>query len=287
MVDVFVLILVFLGMLCLWIILYDSNRFVVRNYQMESDKIRKNFRAVVLADLHNKSYGKDNAYLLQAIAESKPDMVLIAGDMITAKPGAKTDRVLQLLEKLSEDFPVYYGNGNHEHRLKLYSDTYGSMGEEYEKALEQMGIHPLVNERVRLEEYGVCIYGSQIDREYYKRFGTLDMKEDYLVQLLGVPEEASYNILLAHNPDYFSAYAKWGADLVLSGHVHGGIVRIPFWGKGVLSPNIRFFPKYDGGIFQENSCTMLESRGLGMHTIPLRMFNPAELLVVDFLNHSL
>ena len=73
-----------------------------------------------------------------------------------------------------------------------------------------------------------------------------------------------------------------GADLTVSGHVHGGIIRVPLWGKGVASPNIRLFPKYDGGLFFEKGKTMLLSRGLGIHTIPFRLFNPGELWVVDF-----
>ena len=89
-----------------------------------------------------------------------------------------------------------------------------------------------------------------------------------------------YNILLMHNPDYFPNAAQWGTDLVLSGHVHGGIVRIPGW-KGVASPNIRFFPKYDGGKFEEGESVMILSRGLGVHTIPFRLFNPGELIVLD------
>lgn len=287
MIDILVFSIVIVLLVLLWVILYDSNRFVVKNYSLESNKIKKDFRAVVLADLHNNSYGKNHEHLLAAIRDSHPDMILIAGDLITAKPGVKPDKVLQLLNALTAEFPVYYGNGNHEHRLKLYPEIYGNLGEEYQAALKKAGIHLLVNEKEALEEWGVCLYGSQIDRYFYKRFGNPQMPEKYLEGLLGSPVSENYNILLAHNPDYFPNYAAWGADLVLSGHVHGGIVRVPFWGKGILSPNIRFFPKYDGGRFTEGACVMLESRGLGMHTIPLRLFNPGELLVVDFLKQSL
>ena len=106
-----------------------------------------------------------------------------------------------------------------------------------------------------------------------------------LIQTLGEPCAEKYTVLLAHNPDFFPVYAEWGADLVLSGHVHGGMVRIPGW-KGVVSPNIRFFPKYDGGKFEEGKSTMILSRGLGMHTIPVRLFNPGELIVIDFMKEQ-
>ena len=86
--------------------------------------------------------------------------------------------------------------------------------------------------------------------------------------------------MLAHNPAYFEAYASWGADLTLSGHVHGGIMRLP-WLGGVLSTSLTLFPKYDGGEFRLGEKRMIVSRGLGSHTIPIRIFNPAELVAVE------
>ena len=105
------------------------------------------------------------------------------------------------------------------------------------------------------------------------------MEASYLEDTLGKSDIRKCNLLIAHNPDYFSEYAKWGADLTLSGHVHGGIMRLP-WLGGVLSPSYRLFPKYDGGVFRENGAIMLLGRGMGSHTIPLRFFNPAQLYEV-------
>ena len=105
------------------------------------------------------------------------------------------------------------------------------------------------------------------------------MAEDYLNTTIGKTRRGRCNILIAHNPDYFEEYSDWGADLVLSGHIHGGIMRLPVLG-GVIAPSYRLFPKYDGGIFKEKNSTMLLSRGIGSHTIPLRFFNPAELHAV-------
>jgi hypothetical protein len=284
--NILITVLTVLVLIALWIIIYDGNRFVVRRHTFQDARIKRDCRAVVLADLHNKRYGRDNEKLIQAIRETEPDFILVAGDILTAKPGATLDIALQLLETLAKDYPIYYGNGNHEQRLRLYPQTYGDMGERYAEGLRALGIEPLVNAHVQLEDCGIVVYGAEIDRGYYKRFGVQPMEGDYMQSLLGVPDENSYNILLAHNPDYFPQYAEWGADLTLSGHVHGGMVRIPFWGKGVASPNIRLFPKYDGGRFEEGNSTMLVSRGLGMHTIPVRMLNPGELLVLDFQNVS-
>ena len=282
MLDIIITILGVLIIICIWIMIYDTNRFVVAEHTFTDKRIKKNCRGVVLADLHNKCYGKDNIRLLTAIRECKPDFILIAGDILTAKPGKNPDIALHFLKELASEYPIYYGNGNHEHRLKLYPEKYGKLGEEYEKALKELGIRLLGNTHVSLPEEGIAVYGSQIDRFYYKRFKVQYMSDDYMDELLGKPDDGQFNILLAHNPDYFPQYAKWGADIVLSGHVHGGMVRIPFWGKGVVSPNVRLFPKYDGGIFKQGKCVMLLSRGLGMHTIPIRLFNPAEVLVIDF-----
>ncbi len=282
MIDILLTIFGIIVIVLMWIMLYDSNRFVVTEYQFADKRIRKDFRAVVLSDLHNKCYGKQNERLLAAVREQKPDMIFVAGDIPTAKPGESLDVAIHLMEELAREFPVYYGNGNHEHRMKLYPDIYGGMADEYDKALREAGVSRLINCRISLEEYGVSIYGAEIDRRFYKRFRIHPMEDGYLGSILGNPKAEDYRILLAHNPDYFPQYAKWGADLVLSGHVHGGIVRIPLLGKGIASPNIRFFPKYDGGLFQSDKAIMLLSRGLGMHTIPVRLFNPGELLVVDF-----
>lgn len=264
----------------LWVCVFDSNRFVTVHYRIENPKIKGSYRAVVLADLHNKQYGRDNRLLLEAIDACKPDGIWIAGDIPTAVPGKSLEPALKFVSALAGKYPIFYGNGNHEHRLKLYPETYGDMAEEYAKGLKEAGVEPLVNAKRKIEEKNITVYGSEIDREYYRRFRNADMAPAYLQELLGPADKESFTVLIAHNPDYFEDYAKWGADLVLAGHIHGGMVRIPGW-KGVVSPSVRLFPKYDGGKFETGTSTMLLSRGLGMHTIPVRLFNPGEILVVE------
>lgn len=282
MADILITILGVAAIIFIWVILYDSNRFVVRQHQVTDRRIKKKARAVVLADLHNKRYGRENERLLEAIRGQKPDFILVAGDLVTAKPRKSLEPAIQLLKELARDYPIYYGNGNHEYRMKLYPKTYGDMASRYGQALEELGIDPLVNNRMVLTEYGIAVCGVEIGRELYRRFRIPEMPEDYMTRMLGQSPEDLYTVLLAHNPDYFPQYAAWGADLVLSGHVHGGVVRIPFLNRGVVSPGLRLFPKYDGGIFKEGKSTMVLSRGLGMHTIYIRLFNPAELWVVEF-----
>ena len=282
MADILITLFGLAVLVCVWVMLYDSNRFVVKKYTVTDDRIKKPCKTVFLTDLHNKQYGKENHVLLEAIREARPDLILIAGDILTAQPGASMEPALDFLKKLAEEYPVFYANGNHDHRLKLYPDVYGDMARRYGEALGKLGIEPLANAHVLLPEYGLAVYGAEIHEDFYRRFSLTKMPAEYLTETLGQAFREQYTVLLAHNPDYFPEYAAWGADLTLSGHIHGGMARVPFWGKGVISPSWHVFPKYDGGIFQEGKSVMVLSRGLGNHTVPVRLFNPAELWVVEF-----
>ena len=234
------------------------------------------------ADLHNQSYGPDNARLAEAILALEPDAVLAAGDLLIGRPGETFLPALSLLRRLRRaQIPVYYGNGNHEYRMRLHPEIYGKVYAEYAEALRDCGVILLENEKASFEAEGLGaeIYGFELPESYYRKFAREELKEEELEQVLGKPDEEKYNILIAHNPDYFPQYADWGAKLVLSGHVHGGIMRLPVLG-GVLAPSLRLFPKYDGGLFEEGDSRMVLGRGLGSHTIPIRLFNPGELIVV-------
>lgn len=262
------------------VMIIDGNRFVIREYTLKTDKLDKEYTFALLSDLHNRSYGTDNAELLAAVDKVNPDIILAAGDMLTAKPGKSYQTALSFMKKLAVKYPVYYGLGNHEYRMELYREDYGDAFEDYTGALTDAGIHVLDNISEVTEDFAVT--GVSIDRMYYKRFKKTVMDKKYLVDTLGMPCRDKFQILLAHNPEYFEEYAGWGVDLVVSGHIHGGIMRLPVLG-GVISPKLVLFPKYDGGLFQEKQTTMVLSRGLGMHTLPIRIFNPGELVVIHLL----
>lgn len=265
--------------LCLLISAWDCNRFITVEYEIESDKVTKPCKFVLLADLHNKSFGSDHEKLVNKIDSISPDAILAAGDMLTAVKGHSYESALSLMRQLSPRHKIYYGMGNHEYRLKLYPEQYGTMYDDYLAELSKLGIEPLVNENVYLPEINVAVCGSQIDKRYYKKFVKHPMDEHYLSKILGKPREDACQILIAHTPQYFEEYAAWGADVIVSGHVHGGIVKLPVLG-GVLSPNLTLFPKYDGGKYVLGKATMILSRGLGTHTIHIRVFNPGELVVI-------
>ncbi|MBR5943760.1 MAG: hypothetical protein IKZ94_02300, partial [Lachnospiraceae bacterium] len=159
-------------------------------------------------------------------------------------------------------------------------DDYAGMKEKFLEGIKHENVKLLRNEMVEIPDKNVRIYGSEIEKRFYKRLEKTPMEPEYMDSILGEADEEYFNILLAHNPVYFEEYALWGADLTLAGHVHGGIMKLPIIG-GVVSPMVTLFPKYDGGVFNEYGKTMLLSRGLGTHTIPIRVFNPGELNVID------
>ena len=244
---------------------------VVETYQISSPKLQTSHRFVLLTDLHGCISGKKNEKLLRMIREQKPDYVCIAGDM-TVKNGLYMDRAIDLMKQLRVQFPVLYAPGNHEIRMPEY--------ERYKSMLEQLQVQYLENNNISIDG-NVIIYGLDLPEYWYhKCWQKRKMQQEVLEELLGECRTDSFSVLLAHNPEYFPWYAKWGADLTLSGHVHGGIMRLPKLG-GVISPSLRLFPKYDAGQFEENGHKMVLSRGLGLHHIKLRFFNRPEISVIN------
>lgn len=267
------------GIIMLAIGIYDGNRFIVVENTFCNHKIHENFKFALLSDLHNRHYGKDNIQVLEALEKAEPDMILIAGDLLTSQYHQRIDTTVSLMKEMCKRWPVYYAMGNHETKMIQYADDFEHQYELFVEQTASDNQHVLQNDRVYLEKYNVDICGLELARTYYKRLVKNVLPMEHLRDLIGDSNDEAYQILLAHNPEYFEQYAKWGADMVLSGHIHGGIMKLPILG-GVISPSLHLFPKYDGGIFRMGKTTMLLSRGMGVHSIPLRFFNPAELHIV-------
>ena len=201
--------------------------------------------------------------------------------MLVRKDGNSYDRTVRFLEKLPAICPVYCANGNHEQKLKELPDKYEQSYEEYKKALTASGIHMLENasETVKLEEVPVKLSGLEIPLGAYARFGKKELSLKEITDRIGEHGD-DYQILLAHHPGYMKEYLAYGADLILGGHYHGCVVQLPGIG-GVISTNFTLFPKYSGGIYQEGEQTAVVSRGLGTHSVPLRLWNWPELIVLE------
>ena len=297
------------------VMVIDNHRFVVREYTVRSPLIRYPVRVVFIADLHEKDYGNDNEKLVLEIAGQKPDLILIGGDLIVSgavvshnkknSGSAGSDvsqpldtewmkKSLALMKKLTRICPVWFVRGNHEIRLGYYEE-FGEYDALFRDEMEGAGVRFLENRCVDPaaeirggKESGICLHGLELPMESYKKFTKTTVSQDELVRLMGRPDPSSFNVLLTHTPVHFPQYALWGADLCLCGHVHGGLMRLPLIG-GVMGTRPNLFPKYSGGQYSyditgadgERTSTLIVTCGLGMHTLPIRIFNPGEISVIE------
>lgn len=210
----------------------DSNILVVTNINIKDKKIPESFdgyKILHLSDLHSKSFGDKNINLINKVNEIDPDIIVMTGDMVNCND-TNFDNFFDLAKALAKDYKIYYIVGNHEQNMK----------EENQKTIFDFlmanGIEILDNEKVVLEENGeeINLYGSWCNLRYYSAKSSGEDEYEFTLDVMNkimenAPiEEEKYNILLAHNPNFIDAYAAWGADLTLSGHIHGGMVRIPF-----------------------------------------------------------
>ena len=270
---------------------YERRHFVVEETTIYSEKIRNPRTLVFLTDLHDKEFGEANSQLLASIRNIRPDVVLIGGDVMVAKPGKANlevtrrflDGLCQLQEQITGEnsgkpYRIYYGNGNHEQRLGREIQNYGEMYREFRRILKGYNIAYLSDRSVNLNEE-IRISGLNLDPACYRDFVPARMKTEYLERHLGPADSTRFQILLAHSPLYFEQYADWGADLTLSGHFHGGTIRLPFVG-GVMTPQYQFFHPYCAGEFEKDGKHMIVGRGLGTHSINIRFCNRPQLMVV-------
>jgi predicted MPP superfamily phosphohydrolase len=254
----------------------------VSKYEVESKKIPKEFdgfKILQLSDLHNRKFNRGNKKLVKKIQNQNPDIIVITGDMVSSNSKG-FNGFFDVIKGLDNKYPIYYIFGNHEQRLPIEKQTL------IVEKLKEYGVKVINNssEFIRKDNEYMQIYGLQQSLVYYNNY--LKNKKIYSYEEKDIEnvfhkiDDSQFNILLAHNPLYFETYEKWGADLVFSGHVHGGIIRIPFVG-GVLSPERTFFPKYDAGEYTINNSEMIVSRGLGYSTINFRVLNNPEICIVE------
>ncbi len=250
-------------------------------YNIYSSKLPESFdgsRIVMLSDLHDNVYGISLERLYDMVDAQKPEFVIVAGDLLTRKHSNGSDEVVALLGHLAEKYPVFFANGNHETKVNIYREKYGDRYDRLMADLINAGVKVINNTHTDYKKNGetVHIYGLEIEKEYFLVRHRPPMPQGHISELVGDALQG-YRFLIAHNPMFFDNYAAWGADLTFSGHVHGGIIRLPYLG-GVLNPDYRLFPKYDGGEYRIGDSVMLLGRGLGTHTINLRINNPPELV---------
>ena len=240
----------------------------VEHYIITDAKIPEVFSGYCIAhvsDLHNATIGKENRRLLDAIRDAEPDIIVVTGDLVDSR---RTDMevAFDFVREAGNIAPVLYVSGNHESRLDY--DT-------IKKGLREAGAVILDDGKLILEkgENSLTFLGLAD-----QNFSSVDEMTDVLSRMM--QETSGYRILLCHRPVLFETFRYEGVDLMLSGHVHGGQVRLPFVG-GLYSPDQGLFPEYDAGLYETESSKLLISRGLGDSIIPLRFGNRHTLLVVE------
>ncbi len=260
--------------------------FRTRNYHIINEKLSvgSSIKLALLADLHGITYGHVNEEIIHTIMKFSPDIVLFAGDMIVRHDSKSEIVALRLIEQLSLKFPIYYAMGNHE--SKMFSGSENSIPSDYEQAVENLDICLLRNEtkKVKLNNQYINISGLELPLNYFKKPNPPELNLQEMNKLLNSPKtNDNYHILLAHTPRYMETYFSWGADLILSGHYHGGVIRFNE-NYGMISPQMELFPKFCCGHFQKDRQNAIVSAGLGIHSIPIRIHNPAELIFITISN---
>lgn len=226
------------------------------------------FTIVQISDLHNAEFGKEQERLLQIVAEQEPDLIAVTGDLVDSSH-TDFDVAMDFMKQAVEIAPVYYVTGNHEGWLGAAYDT-------LEVQMEQAGV-TVLSDTMYLQQHGETNYCLAGVMDPDMPGNNIVMTKDAVGVLL--EDAKDYSILLSHRPELFETYVEAGADLVLTGHYHGGQFRIPFIG-GVYAPGAGFFPEQTEGTFTEGGTTMVVSRGLGNSVIPVRINNRPEVVVV-------
>lgn len=267
---VFVLIVTFV----IWGI-HDNSALQVTKYTITSEKIPDNFngyKIAVISDLHNAKIGKENEKLINMLESTKPDIIAITGDMIDSRH-TNIEVSLNFAKEAVQIAPCYYVAGNHESRIEDYND--------FEKNLSEIGVNILNDKQIKIEKEGqnISLLGVK-DATFQKGHNiySYDVFTDKKLKNFEFKSD-EYTVLLAHRPEIFDVYSSYDIDLVLSGHTHGGQIRVPFIGS-IAVPDQGFFPKYDVGLYTENNTKMIISKGIGNSMVPLRINNPPEIVLV-------
>jgi len=271
---VFLFILLILILLIVILLLDSYFRIVTTEYELSYANLPESFdgyRIVVLSDIHAAQFGKDNERLVAKVREAKPDIIAIAGDFIDHFEKLPTDAQLKiaeaLVDKLTLIAPVCYITGNHEW------DEGGVW--ELLSMLEERGVSILRNRYKRLESGGELIILAGTDDPN----GPADMiKPDEFVMNIYEQEGKSFIVMLEHRNTRLQLYSDLGVDLVLSGHAHGGIIRLPFT-DGLIGPSREWLPSYTNGLYAMGNTNMIVSRGIGNHTGWPRFLNNPHIVV--------
>ena len=223
-------------------------------------------RITVLSDTHGAVFGKDNERFFTAVSNSQPEYIFLLGDLEDCYRGPTPGYAESIAAGLSAIAPTYYVTGNHEWAIGHVPDL--------KKRLQANGIHVLSNEFIPLERNGDTMFLAGIDDPN----GYADQKtpEQLAAELYAACGDSFWMLLAHRNNRFESQYSLLGADLVLTGHGHGGIIRLPFT-DGLIDADRTLFSSYTAGVYEKNGSTMFVTRGVGNSGISRRLFNRPEI----------
>ena len=268
MLRVFGVILILIAALIAWAAIDSRNIDVTRFTVSGAPEAFSGFKIVQISDLHNAEFGTDNQKLIDILKSEAPDAIVITGDLIDARR-TNTEIAESFARRCMEIADCYYVPGNHEARL-------GGTYDAFESALIADGVNVLRNGSVRIRKEMDAIRIVGVDDPAFAKASDAITNLDAALEALSSDD---FTILLAHRPELIDEYSKWGIDLVLSGHAHGGQIRLPGIG-GLYAPGQGFFPRYTSGSYTVGDTEMIVSRGIGNSAFPLRVNDRPEVVIV-------
>lgn len=269
-----IIIVIFAGLI-IWGI-YCDNVIAVTNYNIKNTKSDAKLKFVVITDLHNKEYGEKNADLAKLVKEQNPDFIAVCGDMVN-RGDSNTEKMKDVLKKLSDIAPTYCCLGNHER------DNITEFGIDFKSEIDSTGAVLLDDEYVTFEKDGKSVViGGMSDYPFYEFYKPEDnVPSRTLWNELAEKSKDNFTILLHHQPEYISEHGNdTDIDLIVCGHTHGGQIQLPFIG-GLVAPNQGLFPKYDKGEFDLGKTKMIVCTGLSNTTFIPRINNQVEIATVN------
>lgn len=260
------------------------NSLETEEYTVTSDRIGSEVKIALISDLHDHTFGEKNKELVQMLKDQKPDLILMAGDMINDV--SKDSHVaVELIEQVKDIAPVYYSLGNQEEDYigRGTSDLLNELKDAGAIVLDESYQDIQVNGNVirlgGMYDYAFALDGNNTTTKESMRPSLYQFLTDF-------QDTDSYRLMMAHRPDSFifgDATRTWEIDLVVSGHNHGGQVILPFLG-GIYGGDQGWFPKYVDGVHHFKKVkNMVITRGLGSGEEKLPRFNNKPEVVMIYL----
>ena len=249
---------------------FTSKKPKIRYIDFEHRLINRQFdgfKIIHLSDLHNKEFGKEQSTLLEMTARLKPDVILVTGDIIDRR-NVNIEKAIQYFKSAVNIAPVYFSSGNHEHSFGRFC--------ELKNELIEIGVNVLDDEAAELkrDDEAISIIGVN-DLDFFNN--STDFKNT--INRLS-KETEGFKILMSHKPHKVNVYKDSGVHLVLSGHAHGGQIRLPIIG-GLYAPGQGVFPRYTSGLYSiGNDVSLIVNRGLGDSVFPWRINNSSEIILI-------